>query len=150
MSRYHVTITLAAAELAQLREQAAQERTLIATLAARYVVAGILMAGGAKSGASAVRALMDWLAPYVDEAREAGNWPSDITVSFFERIESEQLELYAAAAAEIGEATLNKQLGRFIRTRLEAEVVRRDGKPHLARVPTDRTKLVKTFTHLKP
>ena len=149
MSRFHLTITLSEGELTQLREQAERDRTLIATLAARYVVAGINRAGGGPATANAVRALTEWLTPYVDEVRDAGGWSSDVTVGFFELIEKQRLDLYEAAAQEIGGATLNKQLGRFIRTRLGAEVVRRDGKPHLARVPADRTTLIKTFTHLE-
>jgi hypothetical protein len=146
-------LSLDAEDYRDLKRQAAAQRLLPATMAARIIgdwLARRAADEGAPGNAHAVRALLDWLAPYIDEARDRGAWPENATAAFFELIEKEALDLYEAAETEIGRRTLNQAIGRMIRTRLEAEVVRRAGRPLAARVPAGRTSLIKTVTLLRP
>lgn len=145
-------VRLPAGRLDELRQRAEAERIAMSTLAGRYILAGLDAASGnATAGSSPMHALIEWLGPHLDAIRESGHWSADVVLSIFEHIESDNLGLYRAAANDVGEATLNKHLGRLIRNRLGAEVMRReDGKPWQTRVPSDRTTLVKFYTRLKP
>ena len=68
----------------------------------------------------------------------------------FERIEAEALTLYNAAAEELGHASLNQEIGRFIREGLRAKPVIRDGKPHFKQLSKGRRRLVTGATLLEP
>ena len=137
-------------DYAWLKREANRQRTRPATLAARFIAERREQSPDQVRASRPFRALVDWLARRIDRVREQGDWPRDITVSFFEQIEREAPELYAEAKAELGQQTLNQSIGRIVRTRLGAEVVSRSGRPALTRVPQRRTTLIKTYTPLQP
>jgi hypothetical protein len=153
MARTRILLSLDPEDYRRLKKQAAVERLLPATLAARIIedwLSGRSPEAGSSESSHPERALMEWLAPHIDEVRERGGWPENVAVSLFNLIERDAHKLYDAAEAEIGTTTLNQAIGRMIRTRLGAEVVRRNGRPVISRVPAGRTSLIKTVTLLRP
>lgn len=93
--------------------------------------------------------LLGWVGRLLDQVRERGDWVDDVTLNVFEAIEGEKLPLYRQAAAEQSARTLNQMLGRLIRTKLDAVVVSRGGRPITKRVPRGRTSLLKSYTLLE-
>lgn len=150
MPRTRLILSLSKDEHNLLKKLAKTERTLPATLATRLLLSSLHREFSDAAPKSPTLELADWLAPQLDAIRNAGAWPEDITVEIFDRIEREQGDLYAAAAAEKGQSSLNMHLGRFIRMRLAAQIVPRNGKPYVSRVPASRTRLIKNYTHLAP
>ena len=148
MPRIRMTLSLEAEDYAELTRIAHEEHTLPATLAARLILREIRRRS--PRPADPLSALTDWLGPRIDAVREAGAWPPDVMIDFYEAIEREAPDLYAAAEADVGRLALNPNLGRFMRARLGAVVVMRNGRPHVRRVPTQRSTLIQTVTLLKP
>ena len=127
-------ITIHPLELEALRTAAARRQMSTAMLATRYVQEGLAREQGGDAGFRPSARLLNWLRPQLDALREAGDWPADITIRLFERISADVLDLYTAAAGEIGHAALNQELGRFIREGLQARPVLRDGQPHFKKL----------------
>lgn len=152
MSRTRIELSLPTAEYEKLKRVAEGLRTLPATLAARVVVEWLARQPDdreVQASAHAMLTLTDWLAPRLDEIRDGNDWPENVTVSVFQMIEEQALELYRSAEAEVGSIPLNQAIGRMVRTRLGTEAVPRPSGPATARVQAGTTSLIKTVTRLK-
>lgn len=121
----------------------------VTKLATRFVQEALTMRAGDEAPAHPSARLLDWLRPQLEALRQSGDWPSDITIRLFNRIEAEALALYTAAAEELGHAPLNQEIGRFIREGLRARPVVRDGKPHFKQLSKARRRLVTGATLLE-
>ena len=150
MSQTRMTVTLNAEVYRRLCKAAQAERLRPATLAAHMIDTVLRQRIDMPEAQSPFLALVDWVASRVDEIRAAGGWPEDVTIAIFERIEREAVHLYAAAQAELGQANLNRNIGRLIRKRLGADVRTRGGRAVVIPVRADRTSLIKTASLLVP
>lgn len=150
MKRTSMTLTLSKEEYELLKRFAEQERIMPATLATRLLGAALRKSANAHESSDPMDKLYRWLAPHLDRLRDAGGWSESVTIDIFEMIEKEAAELYEAAVDSLGQRVVNQSLGRFIRIRLDAELVQRGGRPLVARAPRGRTRLLASFTHLKP
>lgn len=143
-----VTVSLDDAEFDALREEAERLNVAPARLATRWIEERVRALGNDAARPSA--ALLDWLGPRLDALRAEGGWEPDIGFRVFDWIRDEAMDLYEAAAKEISSATLNREIGRFIRERLAADVIMHDGKPKTRRVRASDQRLVTGVTLLQP
>lgn len=150
MARVRMLLSLPSLDYDRLSQAAARHRTLPATLAARLIANALVDTVDDDKARGPFQALSEWLAQRLDLVHARQEWLSDITVSVFEMIEDEAIALYKAAESELGRTALNQSIARIVRTRLGAAVLRRDDRPHIARVPRGRTVLIKTYTLLRP
>ena len=150
LSGTRLKISLHPAELDALRSAADLRQISPAMLATRYVQKGLAREQEGNALLRPSARLLEWLRPQLDALRDAGDWPADITIGLFGRIEAEVLDLYEAAADELGRQPLNQELGRFIREGLRARPVMRDGKPHFKKLGKARQSLVTGATLLEP
>ena len=143
-------ITIHPLELDALRKAAARRQTSTAMLATRYVQEGLAREQGGDAGFRPSAKLLNWLRPQLTALREAGDWPPDITIRLFEKINVDVFDVYTAAADEIGHAALNQEIGRFIRESLQARPIMRDGQPHFKKLSKARKGLITGATLLEP
>lgn len=149
MSRSRIMINLHASDLERLRMAAARLSVAPGTLAARFVEQGL--AGSLdKTSARPTAPLFAWLSPTLDALRAGRNWPDTITISIFDQIRDKAPDLYKAASQQMGTATLNREIGRFIRERLRARVVMRNGAPYVRKISPSRGSLITGATLLEP
>lgn len=150
MPETRLKVSLHPSELEALRAAAERRQMTAAMLATRFVQEGLANEQGADAGVRPSAKLLEWLHPQLVDLRETGDWPSDITIRLFARIGTEVPALYAAAAAELGNAALNREIGRFVREGLQARPIMRDGAPHFKRLSRARQGLITGATLLEP
>ena len=150
MARIRLRLSIDRSDYDCLVSEAEKRRMLPARLASAILtdwVAGHSTAHAAPQ--DAVHLLLDWVSGLVDAIREDGTWDSKVTMSVFEKIESEAIILYRAAEGQVGRKTVNQMVGRTVRVGLGAEVMKADGRPLVWYVPKGGTKLAKSVTRLR-
>jgi hypothetical protein len=150
VTRTQIRVTLERVENDSLAVEAARRGILPATLAAEFVREGLKRAAAAKNVERPAAQLKRWLEPFLDDLRERGGWPEDITITVFEHIRDQAHDLYDAATEDVGRSALNRELGRMIKERLDAEVVRSGTQPKVKKVRRDSGSLIQLATLLKP
>jgi predicted DNA-binding protein len=150
MSRVQIRVTQSPAAHRRLREVAARLSKQPATLAAELIEEGLERLSDSHVPASPTIELKRWLEPYLSDLLREGDWPPDVTVHVFELIRDRALDLYLAAAEEIGRKTLNRELGRLVKERLRARVIMRDGRPQLVKVSRNSKSLIQAASLLEP
>jgi hypothetical protein len=151
MSRTQIRVSLDRLENEQLRSEAARRGLPPATLAAEFIREGVAKASRQQAGPTSAAELKRWLGPILDEIRDRRGWPHDVTVQVFDLIRDQALDLYEGAAAEIDRKALNSEIGRLVKQRLGARVLR-DAKrrPQTIKVGRKRGSLIQRATLLEP
>lgn len=149
MSRARLTVYLHPVDLQKLRTVAQDMAMTPGTFAARLIELGL----GSVAEPTSQRpssALLEWLGPILDDLRAKGGWKNTITAEMFDKVRDEAMDLYELAAAEMDRVVLNREIGRFVRERLRARVITRNGKPSIIKVPPANRSLVTGVTLLEP
>ena len=147
MSNARMMISLHDEDYELLKCLAEGRRIPAARLAARLIEEALAQIGGdGRPGAP----LMRWLSVELDHVREAADWPSDITVRLFSRIQDEVPQLYEQALTSSGRAGLNSEIGRLIKERLRARAIIKNDRPHLVRISPAKGALIQAATLLEP
>ena len=149
MIRSRVVIHLHANDLDRLRSVARGMAVPAGTLAARLVEQGLASLDADQSGRPTA-ALFDWLGPKLDRLRSEGGWSTTITAEIFNEVKENALHLYESAALVVDKPVLNREIGRFVRERLQARVIKRNGKPVLFAIPAAKKSLIKVATLIEP
>ncbi|WP_300974470.1 hypothetical protein [Sphingomonas sp. LHG3406-1] len=143
-------MTLAREDNEKLAVEAARRGILPATLAAEFVREGLKRAAAEKKVERPAAELKRWLEPFLGDLRRRGGWPEDITITVFEHIRDQAHDLYDAAAEDVGRSALNRELGRMVKERLDAEVVTIGTRPKVKKVRRNSGSLIQLATLLKP
>ena len=131
--------------------RAAEERnTALAAFALELIERGLASRSSSQLSGCAQRKLYDWLEPRLDRLRQQGEWAPDITVTIFDQIRDDASDLYRRAVAEVGRDRLNRDIGRMIKERLHARVLKEGDKPKRIKVPRGRRSLIQLATLLEP
>ena len=151
MSRTQIRVSLDRHENDDLRSEADRRGLLPATLAAEFIRTGLACAQRQKRTDRPAAELKRWLEPVLDDIRKRGSWPKDVTVQVFDLIRDQAGDLYEAAIADVEQGSLNREIGRLIKERLDARVVRNERKrPSTIKVSRKRGSLIQLATLLEP
>lgn len=144
-------IGLTAAATERLRAQA-QSCHLSPQRLAKQILethfSGAVSSPAARDSATAEAALLHWVGKAAADLKRTDCWDEHVTRDIFERIRTEQADLYAAATRDGGHRRVNRAIGMQVREALGATVQLVGSKRLVGRPPNPEEALIRTYTML--